>query len=299
MSLNETAGTVTLDNDSATPGNSKYYGTDSGGIKGWFDLPEGSSGGGVDGSGANTRIAYWTDADTIAGDSDLYWDNNLNVTQAGASQSMLGPMFMGMYETVGGTVRCALIPGRGDEVGVDYAYLFDTTSSLGNYKLASFRIDGTEKAFINSVGLSAINLRATNFIWRYIIGDAALVSHDAEASTDEISYTKLKTITLGANINTNTTLRIKFDLKVETGSASPVYGKIYRNGVTIGTQREDTTGSYQTFSEDIDGWSAGDTLELWAYNFSGDADYSAYIRNFRICGSHNNTMLYEVTGTTS
>ena len=41
MSLNEVTGTVTLDNDEATPGNSKYYGTDAGGTKGFFDLPAG------------------------------------------------------------------------------------------------------------------------------------------------------------------------------------------------------------------------------------------------------------------
>lgn len=35
-SLVNTAGTVTLVNDSTTPGNSKYYGTDSGGVKGFF-----------------------------------------------------------------------------------------------------------------------------------------------------------------------------------------------------------------------------------------------------------------------
>jgi len=38
-SLNRSTNTITLVNDSATPGNSKYYGTDSGGTKGWNALP--------------------------------------------------------------------------------------------------------------------------------------------------------------------------------------------------------------------------------------------------------------------
>jgi hypothetical protein len=38
-SLNEVAGTVNLDGDSATPGNSKYYGTDGTGSKGFYSLP--------------------------------------------------------------------------------------------------------------------------------------------------------------------------------------------------------------------------------------------------------------------
>ena len=44
MSLVEDSlGVVTFDNDEDTPGNSKYYGTNSGGTKGWFDLPAGGS----------------------------------------------------------------------------------------------------------------------------------------------------------------------------------------------------------------------------------------------------------------
>jgi hypothetical protein len=41
-SLANSSGTVTLVNDSATPGNSKYYGTNSGGTLGYFSLPSGS-----------------------------------------------------------------------------------------------------------------------------------------------------------------------------------------------------------------------------------------------------------------
>lgn len=40
MSLAESGGTVTLDNDEESPGNSQYYGTDDTGVKGWYDLPE-------------------------------------------------------------------------------------------------------------------------------------------------------------------------------------------------------------------------------------------------------------------
>ena len=36
--------TLNLVNDTATPGNSKYYGTDGGGARGWFNLPSGGSG---------------------------------------------------------------------------------------------------------------------------------------------------------------------------------------------------------------------------------------------------------------
>ena len=41
-SLYESSGTVMLVNDSATPGNSKYYGTNNIGTRGWFNLPSGT-----------------------------------------------------------------------------------------------------------------------------------------------------------------------------------------------------------------------------------------------------------------
>ncbi len=42
MSVTADASGVKLSGDAATPGNSKYYGTDGGGTKGFYDLPTGS-----------------------------------------------------------------------------------------------------------------------------------------------------------------------------------------------------------------------------------------------------------------
>jgi hypothetical protein len=55
-SLVNSAGTVTLVNDSATPGNSQYYGTNSGGTLGYFSLPA---------SGANITLSNLTSPTAI------------------------------------------------------------------------------------------------------------------------------------------------------------------------------------------------------------------------------------------
>jgi hypothetical protein len=76
-SLNESAGTVNLDGDSATPGNDKYYGTDGTGTKGFYDLPTGgggftvlatsvSPGSSTGGSVANDVFTYTLPANTVA-----------------------------------------------------------------------------------------------------------------------------------------------------------------------------------------------------------------------------------------
>lgn len=51
MSLTSDASGIKLSGDSSTPGNSKYYGTDSGGTKGFFDLPS---------SGSSTPKMFWS-----------------------------------------------------------------------------------------------------------------------------------------------------------------------------------------------------------------------------------------------
>lgn len=63
------------------------------------------------------------------------------------------------------------------------------------------------------------------------------------------------------------TLRIKFWLGGDAGTCS---AQIYRNGSAVGTLRSNATAaSAATYSEDISGWSAGDLLQIYAYNSSG------------------------------
>src|ERR1043166_1026127 len=64
---------VTLSGDSATPGNSKYYGTNGAGAKGYFTLPSGFSGAFADLTGKPTTIAGYgiTDFNSLG---DARWD---------------------------------------------------------------------------------------------------------------------------------------------------------------------------------------------------------------------------------
>lgn len=68
-------GTISLVNDQAAPGNSMFYGTDSGGNKGWFALPPGvSSPLTTKGdiwvfAGSDTRLAVGTDGQFLVADS--------------------------------------------------------------------------------------------------------------------------------------------------------------------------------------------------------------------------------------
>lgn len=106
-------------------------------------------------------------------------------------------------------------------------------------------------------------------------------SHNAEIAGivgDGAAYVKQKTITL-----TNGLIgaaRFLFDLKSDD-NVSTVKGRIYRNGVALGTEQTTTSSTYSTKSEDLtQTWAAGDTAELWVVG--GAASATASVRNFQI-----------------
>lgn len=117
--------------------------------------------------------------------------------------------------------------------------------------------------------------------WRFKPSDNLRASNDTENSTKSTSYVKLLSLTFDPLPDWSVTtshLRLKFSLK----AGNPFqwsYGKIYRNGVAVGSEVYEDDGNWQLFSVDIDGWNVGDTIELWVRT-SNDA-VSAYCKNLR------------------
>lgn len=76
------------------------------------------------------------------------------------------------------------------------------------------------------------------------------------------------------------TLRIKFWLFYDAGGSSTTYGKIYRNGIAVGTER--SIGTTMTeFSEDISGWSSGDLLQIYVKK-TGDSSGTSSVGGLRL-----------------
>lgn len=117
----------------------------------------------------------------------------------------------------------------------------------------------------------------------YLISDKLVLSHDAVASMVGLTYVKQKTITLAMPTGTDT-IRIKFDLK--SGGWGTGFGRIYKNGVAVGTERSTNSSTYATHSEDLE-FADGDTLELWCKtsNFNPPTNPDAFVKDFRVYGS--------------
>lgn len=112
-------------------------------------------------------------------------------------------------------------------------------------------------------------------IGSYTAGDYVIVGSDAEKTTTATSYTRVKEIV----VTRTGTLRVKFDLA--SGSAGiNAYGRVYRNGVAVGTARNTTSVTPTTYTEDISGWSPNDLCQVYAYTQNGS--YPAKVTNFRL-----------------
>ena len=117
-----------------------------------------------------------------------------------------------------------------------------------------------------------------------VVSDDLIGSDDAEESTTNESYTKLKELTFNIgndiDVKTGVPLRVKFDLKSDTEDKG-AWAYVARNGSQVGTAQINTSTSYQTLSEDISNWDDGDLIQLFVRMYT-PGDYYAVVRNFRV-----------------
>lgn len=119
-----------------------------------------------------------------------------------------------------------------------------------------------------------------------VASDGLRNSNDAEKTSPVGSdYIKIKEIKLDNAFQGS--IRIKFDLK-SLSAPGFVYAKIYRNGLAIGTERSNDTGSYVTFSEDFSdlNWAINDLIQIYG---KGPVYRNIAVRNMRF--------YYDIVGT--
>jgi len=101
-------------------------------------------------------------------------------------------------------------------------------------------------------------------------------SNNVEKTTQSVVYIKVKEIVINSDMSG---VRIKFDMKIDNvlGIAT---GRIYKNGVSIGTEQTDGTAVYQVFSEDLTGFVKGDMIQIFAK--VDNAARTASVRNLQL-----------------
>ena len=124
----------------------------------------------------------------------------------------------------------------------------------------------------------------------YNLGDTILRRDDTANSTTSTTYVKVKEFYVPKLIPKTSKLRIYFELaSYYEGYAA--YAKIYRNGSPYGTERVNTSTTFEPYTEDLE-FSEGDYIQIYAKCGTGGR---AQVRNFRIQGSPVN-QLFDLFG---
>lgn len=124
-----------------------------------------------------------------------------------------------------------------------------------------------------------------SIISSYTPSDVVLVTNLTEKSTTNGTYVKLKEIELVQRVYEESRFRFKFDLRAQAAGRTG-YGKIYKNGVAIGSEQTTVGATYVTKTEDINvgTWNVSDKIELWVHSQTGGLDVG-YVYNFQLCGA--------------
>ena len=155
--------------------------------------------------------------------------------------------------------------GTGFFLGYDTdAYKFSVGNPDGNY----LAWNGSD-FIVNGIALSADI--------EYAVGDYIILTNVAAAGGNNTTYIKRRENI----IPKGGTLRMKFSIWT-ANSDYAAYGRIYRNGVAVGTEQStNLENPGEEFSEDIAGWSRGDLVQL--YQKSGNAFANTNVENFKLC----------------
>jgi hypothetical protein len=97
----------------------------------------------------------------------------------------------------------------------------------------------------------------------YEAGSNIIAASDTEVSTNSTSYVLVKEI----EVVRYGELTFDFDLKRTT--AGSAFGRIYKNGSAIGTERSTSSTTYVTYSETIKGLKPGDLIQIYAKSSLG------------------------------
>lgn len=123
------------------------------------------------------------------------------------------------------------------------------------------------------------------------VSDNLRNSHDTERTHGSSSWNQQSIITFTNGYIGNA--RVKFDLRTSFAGYDG-FGKIYKNGIPLGTEQVEPSASYNTKSEDLAlNMNAGDTLELWIRSEGGGVNI--YVRNFRLYYDNDPTIAVVVT----
>lgn len=240
---------------------------------------------------ANTRFTYLgfvdlTTDQTIAGIKKF---SKVIKTGKGADvASVAGTITLGddgnVFDITGtNTITGITIKDAGTIVVLQFDGILTLTDG-GNLSLKGNLVTQAGDAIIlYSDGTNWNEVSRSNVSLPYLTGSTQLSALDTVRSfTGSTSYRNSKSFILPRS----GVLSISFDL-AWTSTVGNVYGRIYRNGSAVGTERtvpDVASDVYSTFTEDISGWAVGDLCQLYVKSDTSTSVVGK-VKNFRLSAS--------------
>jgi hypothetical protein len=108
--------------------------------------------------------------------------------------------------------------------------------------------------------------------YKILASDVVLGEDATERSTLSTSLVKIVAIRVPVGVVPDTTARVV--MRIKSTATATATGRIYKNGVALGSVHSNNTTSYVTYTEDLVIGSAGDDIEIYLYSTS--AAYEAW-----------------------
>jgi len=226
------------------------------------------------GGAAGTTVAL-TPGTGIHMGAAVFGDAPFSVTNAGVLAAESG--------TIGGwTLASDAFYTGSKHTGADFSTTGITLASDGSIH--------TPNLYVN-VG-NEIGFRAEKLLKAYTgLSDDSIINHATPGNSNDTNWELIDTITLGANVKSGRTLRIKFWLAISDG-AKTAYGGIWKNGDSVGAEQSTQSTSPVEKSQDIADWDAGDAIQLKLR--TSDVAAQASATDFRVCGTQA-SIEFEIT----
>jgi len=157
---------------------------------------------------------------------------------------------------------------------------------------------------LNNINLSGTLLGSSTvpvelpYIIKKVASSTVRNSNDTETSRGGTTYVCAKKIRFNNGFIGQ--FRAYFDLKYVhyVGAGNTAYGKVYKNGSPIGTEKSTTSTTYVTMSDNITtDLAPGDEIQLYIRTNDYSHEDEAFVRNFRIAYDNNPTVTVSTTNT--
>jgi hypothetical protein len=151
--------TISLENDEAFPGNDKVYGTNSSGIRGWYDMAEGGGGGGVTDHALLSNLGWASAGHTMDTLLDMS-SNPISMANVGSYSTPAGGVVSLIAKDDAGTTKFYMLDSTGTETewgsggGGAVSSVFGRTGAVtaesGDYDWAKIDLTGSDLADIET-----------------------------------------------------------------------------------------------------------------------------------------------------